>query len=376
MERRTLEQWKLIVNQLGELPVKITNEWIDDIEKSDKGEDFWRWGFCYLDLSKCDLSGLDEKHTASLTFNSGTVWPNKEKMPKGFNPAKIIERGKTPMLGIEKLHKQGMDGSGITVAVIDSGFQSENHVEYKGSNIEVVNLFGEDISYHFHADGVLSNLCGQNIGVAPKARVIHYNSMPGGPNFTQQHLAALKDILGRVKTGEKIRAVNLSTTLGFNEDLKNAKNGEEYQRMLKPLLKPFEPLLKELQERGCEVVDSRRFGQDFTCCDIDPAKTGGFCKPSWFRTLKEDKYKELVSFACGGKVVPEFTNNTGYKYEQVSCYSWTIPQAVGMYALCLQQNPDLTWDKFAQISKNTSKLLESGVRIAQPQSIIKEVKRL
>jgi len=370
MQRRNKTDWARMVTTGLEMPTVITNEWIDQILSSDKADMFMRWGFCHRDLSEHDLSRITKEYFPKLTFNSSTIFPNADKMPKGFSPSEIIERGKDPMLGIKELHKKGIDGSGVTVATIDFGFQSENHSEYKGSNIQVVDLFG-DTGFHFHSDGILSNLCGQNIGVAPKANVIHYSIYQGiGDNVQSAQIQILQDILKRVKGGERIRAVNISGPIVRSSILNDLKNdSEKYEAAKSELMKPLTPILYELQKLGCEVIDSERFGQDFTCCDVDTANNkSDYKKPDWFDD--EKAYGEKVSFVCGGKVIPEYTCNNGYKYENDSCYSWTIPQAVGMYALALQQKPNLTWDQFARISKNTSIITKDGIRLAQPQSII------
>lgn len=249
------EQWKAVtVSELGKLPTVITNEWIDDILKTDKRDTFLYWGFCYLDISKNDLSTLDTKHLELLTYSSSTIFPPRSKLPKGFDPKAMIKRGQDPMLGIRELHKKGIDGRGITVATIDHGFQGQNHIEFKGSNIEKVSLF-EGVKGHFHADAILSNLCGQTIGVAPKVKVIHYNTADFGEDFTTHRLLALQDILKRIKNGEEIRAVNLSGPLGYYED--NSKTAKQ-----------FNDVIEKLRKHKCEVVDSERFSKDFSCCGL------------------------------------------------------------------------------------------------------------
>lgn len=89
----------------------------------------------------------------------------------------------------------------------------------------------------------------------------------------------------------------------------------------------------------------------------------------WLTEKDKERYSSRVSFISSGKDIPEFTSNSGYKYENEDCYSWSIPQAVGMYSLILQQNPNLNWEDYAKIAFKTSKLLENGVRLAQPQKI-------
>jgi len=391
--RMTKDRWdRIIRNNAGEFPQKITNAWVDQVlltlKTEQEGSQKWkdaetilRWGFCGRDLSGHDLSGLDKEHFGYLTFSSSTVFPSTEKMPKGIHPKDILERGTNPMLGIKKLHERGIDGSGVTIANIDSGWQSEKHPEYKETNIESVDLFNDNVEWHFHADGVLSNLCGQNLGVAPKANIIHYNTQIGNKDFTSQRVACLQDILKRVKSGEKIRAVNVSGPLVaidrkvFREKTRELSSRDEKQKLFEEeenrLMEQwhFKPLLRELQSLGCEVVYSSRFWKDFSLCDFDH-ETNTIKPATW--QGKEFLKPDNVAFVAGGKTIPDFPNETGYLYVQDAGASWAIPQAVGMYALALQQNPNLTWNQFAQISKSTSQMTESGVRVANPKEIIKQ----
>ena len=37
----------------------------------------------------------------------------------GFDPAKLLEEGKNPGLGIHELHEEGIDGENVGIAVFD-----------------------------------------------------------------------------------------------------------------------------------------------------------------------------------------------------------------------------------------------------------------
>lgn len=96
-------------------------------------------------------------------------------------------------------------------------------------------------------------------------------------------------------------------------------------------------------------------------------------KPEWLKTKRA--YSDFVCFVSGGRVIPEFTSKDGYEYETTGAYSWTIPQAIGMYCLALQENSNLTWEDFAKICKDTS-ILQDGVRLASPKQIIEKSRQL
>ncbi|OHB72956.1 MAG: hypothetical protein A2Z25_13370 [Planctomycetes bacterium RBG_16_55_9] len=92
------------------------------------------WGYAGVSLARLDLrSHLDilEK----MPFDSRTVWPESDKMPMDFNPATLLEEGKNPGLGVRSLHEQGIDGRGVTIAIIDQPLLKD-HQEYADRWVE------------------------------------------------------------------------------------------------------------------------------------------------------------------------------------------------------------------------------------------------
>ena len=195
---------------------KITNQLVDELLKPDNliYEDmFQRWGFCWVDLSSYDLSELDVEHLRKLTFNSSTKWPEKDKMPKDFNPEKIIENGKDPMLGIRELHKAGITGKGAIVATIDAKPQNPEHIEIKDSSITYQSMEKpEKYDSHFHGDCILANLCGKTTGVAPDCDVYHYYKESGGEfeKTNKNTIKILENILKKLESGEQIKIISRS----------------------------------------------------------------------------------------------------------------------------------------------------------------------
>lgn len=401
MEKCTKESWIKLITDNIKYPQTITNEWIDEKHKKwlnspnknkEEWEIIWRWGFCYKDMSGYDLSQLDKEHMALLTFNSSTIWPSKDKMPKDFDPQSILERGKNPMLRIGDLHKQGITGKGVVVACIDSGFQGENHIELKNSNLHVQN-FATDCT-HLHGEGVLANLLGKNIGVAPEVECYYYSvNQRHGALYAEMICKVFDDIKAKIESGIEIRAISRSGALYSMDFYEKNKNKEWVLPTINEIygnldnFKKVAKKIKELNDLGCVVVNSKKFGQDFTCCgikyyednrDVDNYKLEDWYLPTNINKENIKKYMDHkpISFVCAGKVVPEFCDDNGYKFEQVGCYSWTIPQVVGMYALCLQVNKNLTWDEYVKISKSTAKMNRNYAFVANPKEIIKEVERL
>lgn len=63
----------------------------------------------YQNLRYCDLSALDLTEQSdllyTLEFNTETKWPSADKLPKGFDPNRILEYGKQPGLNTSKAHQ-------------------------------------------------------------------------------------------------------------------------------------------------------------------------------------------------------------------------------------------------------------------------------
>jgi hypothetical protein len=78
-------------------------------------------GICNVDLRRSDLE--------KTTFDHFTVWPEREYLPPGFDPDRVMEIGKDPGLGIRELGSAGIDGTGVKVAIIDQPLL-RNHEEY------------------------------------------------------------------------------------------------------------------------------------------------------------------------------------------------------------------------------------------------------
>ena len=344
------------------LPKVVTNESINSLVGDSS---FDNWGVSYLDLSEYDFSNVSLETMTKLCFSSSTIWPDKDKLPKGFNPSEILEKSTRTNDLVKSLHNKGIDGSGITIAVIDNRFKGDKHIEFEGANITRCTLDGaEIINYHFHMEDVLAKLCGKNLGIAPKIKVLYYE-VSDEEDCSYDVMNALENIKDRIIRGEKIRAINYSYSL-TDEDAPF-----KYQQ-------ECIALSRELSQLGCELIDSTRFGEDFFCCgtsfinqedNVECYNIASFAKNKPYK----DKVKEKINILCSGRTILEYCSNTGYKYEVVDCFSWTIPQCVGYYALCLQGNPKLTFKEFTKLSYNSCDVSSNGLRILNIEKLIKKI---
>jgi hypothetical protein len=161
----------------------------------------------YADVRWKDLSNLDLREKPELIptlwFNEATVWPNPSRMPAGADPGVILTNGMDPGLGVRELHRQGITGNGVVVAVIDAptGF---DHPEYRGKVIRSTRIKA-DASVSMHGPAVLSLLVGDRCGTAPGAKVYYVSSsnVTAGVDWVLQQNRRLPAV-------ERIRAVSVS----------------------------------------------------------------------------------------------------------------------------------------------------------------------
>lgn len=351
-------------DKLQNIPTIITDNYIEDMLKNNM---FANWGFSYLDLSDKDLSSVSLEVLSRVAFSSTTIWPAQSKLPKGFNPQSILKYASTTSDSVIKLHNQEIDGNGITIAVIDNSFQGENHMEFGNSKLIKATLKNAHIGdYHFHMEDVLAKLCGKKLGIAPKSKVLYYE-VSDEEDCSFDVLNALKDIKNRVVRGEKIRIV------GFSYSLTDEESPFDFE-------KECLAIVEELRNLKCEVIDSARFGESFFCCgttflnesdDKNKYHIASFAHGKPYEKLIKDK----INILCSGRTIPEFCSNTGYKYESIDCFSWTIPQCVGYYALCLQINPMLDFEEFVNQCLKSCEKNSNEMNILNAEQLIKNVKK-
>jgi subtilisin family serine protease len=189
------------------------------------------------DLTNQDLSGSIDA-LRHVNYDSKTKWPAANLLPAGFTPKKMMDIGKNPGLGIRKLHKQGITGKGIGIAVIDQGLLVD-HIEYKDQlryyeEIEGVQGFPASM----HGPAVASLAVGKTAGVAPGADLYFISASPcmdkkAGEQQATYTVAcdadALRQIIAinqKLPDDRKIRVVIIA--MGWNE--KSARARADGQR--------------------------------------------------------------------------------------------------------------------------------------------------
>jgi len=347
-----------------------------------------------------DLSYVSKEILESAIFDTTFRWP--EKLPKGFNPEKLMEERKNPGLGIRKLHKQGITGKGIVVGIIDQRI-SISHSEFKNNIISNKEYYEpetlkDDTEISMYGPGVTSLLVGKNCGVAPDAKVV-YGAINAETDGFLGYIRALKDVIEYNKNNEqKIKIVSVSK--GFRKNI--------------PGVNEWLELKKDAKKLGITVIDSDYFvensitggGSKTNKDQFDDYELPLFYGESQKRppSLKDieskvslmsedfqkkffDQYKTYQNYIdtfnsnyiivpCDYRAMASKEGDNEYRCDTKGGWSWAIPYFTGVFALALQINPDLKNEEFLEIVRKTAGKTKKGLRVINPEEIIKEVENM
>lgn len=332
-----------------------------DFPKFEPGSADRIWGLAGKDLSGKDLTKLSLTFFAKQTFSQKTRWPRSGLLPEGFSPNDWLKTGKDPGLGIRELHRRGIKGKGVSIAVIDKPIQP-THRDFKGriSYYEVFEDEKEGLSPHFHGIACTSILSGETVGVAPEAKIHYFATPDRGKNFHFYSMAAKRivDINKQLKEGEKIRIISISDGIGRDN----------------PYKQEWDSAVERLLQAGIEIIYSTR--------DLFNDFIWGGCPPFLDRNVATN-YDVALYFKENNVsppnphqiIVPGDYRTTAlnmrdnaYIYWGEGGYSWAIPYIAGLAALAWQLNPDLS---FAEIK---ALLRKSAVKSRVEQRVVRPIK--
>ncbi len=329
----------------------------------------------YLDLSQASAE--------SITFDDRTVFPTtKSKLPSGFNASKIMKLGINPGLNLQTLHKQGIDGRGVSMAIIDQRLSP--HKEYN-DNLAYYEEFlcKKNSSCDFpidagtmHAAAVSSIAVGQTVGVAPGAKLYYIAAdWRDEEHFevTDYYVKALNKIIEinkKLPDNKKIVVVSVSAGVGRSQ-----KNIPLWEKALSRANQAgiFVTTTLISDEYGLEDAglyrsiysDSNNFKsytegafqkREGVREDIDPRQT--LCFPMDHRTVASQTGKdEYVHYAEGGM-------------------SWVKPYEAGVYVLAKQVKPSVTPEEFFEVSLKTGHYSKAAkCVIVDPVKLIENLKQ-
>jgi len=318
----------------------------------------------WKDLSKLDLS--DRKGlSATLTFNQKTIWPEPAKMPAGLRPDRLLKKAMNPGLGIRRLHKQGITGRGVNVAIIDQPLY-QDHPEFAGKIVAYYDT-GCGTESSMHGPAVTSLLVGSNCGTAPDARV-YYVAAPSWKRDTAYEAKALHWIIEQNKNlpaSEKIRVVSVSAA-------PSSPNVRDKNRHM------WAPACARAEAAGILVLDCTSNRGFIGPCWYNlrvPESVAG-CKPGFPGREELRASPKRILVPCSFRTTAEERNegDFSYIYWGRGGLSWAIPYCAGVLALGWQIRPDLPPERMRQLLFESAYTKKNGAKIINPRKFIRLVK--
>lgn len=339
------------------VPVFVKTEPVSDVSwRKFEGlvvkDENWGIDVCGLDISNEDLSVV--KDINDLTFSNNTVWP--AKLPEGFDPAQILENNKNPGLGVRDVHKSGITGAGVGIAIIDQGLLLE-HEQYKDNLMSYEKIHCADNSAALHGPAVASIAVGKDIGVAPGAKLYyiaasHWHS---SNNIFETDAAITADAILRIleinKTlpeNEKIRVISNSKGYGPRDD-----GYDEFNAAVKKA-EDENVVVMTVGNIGTHEAVFFGLGRDYLS---DPDVPSDYLPADWVANnfyAGNDFAQGRILVPMGSRTYAGCTGTSDYEIGSSGGMSWAVPWMAGFYALCCEAKPDITPEEFIEVAKATA----------------------
>ena len=326
----------------------------DDLSKFDPFSGFTGVSLVELDLRPCGAV------LAQMPFDTRTEWPPRDKMPAGFDPAALLDKGKNPGLAVRDIHRQAIDGRRVGIAIVDQPLLKD-HIEYKWRLARYQGFDVEDVPPQMHAPAVASLAVGKNCGVAPNA-TLYYFAVPmwKWTNQNENWAGIIKHILKVNRSVTKLARIRvISISLGtFSRDdnfdlVKDAINQAEETGVLVVTCDPV--FLKYGTLTRLENEDPDRF--------------------SSYRRGKEATDGDLLRVPAANRTIASHHGPNEYTYDRQGGISWAAPYLAGLAVLAFQVDPDIEPKKIRQLWLETAEHTEAGP-IVNPKQFIEAVKKL
>ena len=313
----------------------------------------------------------------TYSYDSKIVFKGSEALA-----SKILEKGKNPGLGIRDLHKQGITGKSVNVAIIDQNLLTdhpeftERIVAYYDSGCNQPQNCGS-----YHGASVTSILAGKTIGVAPEVNV-YYAAAPGWEKDAKYFADCLNWIINQNKTlttSQKIRIVSVSSAPTSKDNW--YKNGELWEKAV-----------IAAQKDGIFIIDCRPgedtgfvFSSYYGLDDKDNISKG---KPGYpdgkpgdsngkYQDFSQEPWKKLLFAPASFRTCAQeyIKGECLYRYDSSGGQSWAVPYVSGVMALGWQVNPKLDGETMKSLLFQTSWVNEQGLHFINPPAFIKAVRK-
>jgi len=322
----------------------------------------------YMDVRGDDLRTCDLRDAGAilyfLTFNEETLWPPLERLPEGFDPERILQESTNPGLGVRELHRQGITGKGVNVAIIDHPMYL-THPEFAGKVVTYYDV-GCPPRYVIHGTAVTSLLVGTYCGTAPEARVFYVAapSMTGNSAYYAEALDRFIDYNRGLPDSEKIRVVSVSAgPSGPESPFK--KNRAQWDKAF-----------NRAQHEGILVLDASLHKGFISACWYDPndPEDPAKCTPGY--PGMPDRYNPanlMAPTSLRTVARQDKPDRPSYQYYGRGGLSWGIPYVAGVLAMGWQVRPELSPKQMKELLFQSAFTNDNGVRIIDPKAFIRMV---
>lgn len=321
-----------------------------------------------VDLQGKDLSELDMHDRSDdlfhAYFDTTTKWPTKDKMPKDYNPKEILELGKDPGLAVRRLHKQGITGKNIGIAILDLPLKNK-HEEYYDRIKHYEELFNPRTDSLIHGPAVTSIAAGNTVGVAPKADIYYFainNTYMDKSGSTRPDFEKVANAIDKVielnkelPNNKKIKVISMS--MGCSPEVKGYKEFKEaVDKASKEGIFTISTSLHDTH--GFEFTGAGRYPTD-NPNEVSSYSAGKFWEGSILSRKTPEQFldinKNCLYFPMDSRAVAGPNYDEEYVFYRYGAYSWVVPYISGLYVLACDVNPEVTPELFWKTAMETSK---------------------
>ncbi len=317
------------------------------------------WGLANVSLAHVDLRRHIEL-LKKMPFDSRTVWPESDKLPKGFDPAALLEEGKNPGLGVRSLHEQGIDGRGVTIAIIDQPLLRD-HMEYADrlTEYEPVGLLTAMASPKMHGPPVCSIAVGKTCGVAPKASLRYFAVQMWVPD-NKPYCYVIDKLIDFNKDkdiSQQIRVVSISTGM-----FRQQANFDLWQETL-----------VRAEKNGVLVVTCHSAFLQYGTLERIPGQDPD--KASSYRRGRYGRRENVLHIPAGNRTIASHHGPDVYTFDRTGGMSWAAPYLAGLAALAYQVKPQIDPKTIVDLWLKTATQSDAGPMIVNPVGFIEAVRK-
>jgi len=320
-----------------------------------------------VDIRSADLTALNLKERLydlmHADFDTKTRWPNT--LPQAFKPGELMGLGKNPGLKIRELHKKGITGRGVSIAIIDQCLLVD-HIEYKDriKFYEEIPCLDNDQS-SMHGPAVASIAIGKTVGVAPDSNLFYiaethgiYDNHNYEWDFTYlaRSIDRILEINRTLPKNDKIRVISIA--VGWSPQQKGYK--EVVDSVNRAKVQGIFVVSSSLYETHDHKFFFHGLGRNSL---KDPDSFDSYEEGSWWsrRFYSGERcfpIDEALLVPMDSRCTASPTGVEDYVFYSNGGWSWSIPYIAGLYALACQVKPDITPDIFWKEALKIGEIIE------------------